>query len=400
MIVEQCSTFWIGLDDTDEREYGCTTHDFNHLLNHLTDNGILISDPRLVRLWPFAPRRTRGNAALAAKIRVNHSSDIEDILTVWFEKRFKDISSSNEAHSAQPVLVLTDEQLPEEIYLETVRDEVNLAERLCNIERFTKRIWSTNAGKSGLIGASAAIAWRGDDDWTWECTVWRNGKKERHVPAMLVDEMLEKYGGTLLNRDPNAGKNLIAPRTPCPVLYGIRGEDAETVEEAHIFLQTNGSELCVDYRVFRSNQATDDHIYSTQKSIVSEVIIMQGGHVQIRSENDLIAFSEGGDVNRLAQNLRIGDEIEWSGLRDLKGTYHLEKVRLLKGYRNRARPLCTCGSRFKSQGKSQPLRCKNCGKKNPDTWVEEIIDSDWKEPHASNRRHLSKPLSRKGKYEV
>ena len=65
MNVEAPSTFWIGLDDTDEREHGCTTYDFNDLLNTLTKSDIQIGDARLVRLWPFAPQRTRGNAALS-----------------------------------------------------------------------------------------------------------------------------------------------------------------------------------------------------------------------------------------------------------------------------------------------------------------------------------------------
>ena len=400
MIVEPCSTFWIGLDDTDEREYGCTTHDFNHLLNMLTDYRVKIEDPRLVRLWPFAPRRTRGNAALAAKITVPNLLNIEEILTQWFEERFAENICGQEIHSAQPVLILTEEQFPEEIYIETVRKQVKLEDRLLVLESETNRIWFTDSGASGAIGASAAIAWRGFEDWTWECTVWRDTINERLVPEKSVDEMLQKYGGVLLNRDPNAGKNLIAPRTPCPVLYGIRGEEAETVEKAHMYLQSNGSELCADYRVFRTNQATDDHISSTRKSVVSSTKILQGGHTLILADCEMICFSQSGDVSKLAQKLREGDCIEWSGLQNLDGTYHIEKLRLLQGSRNRARPICKCGSRFKSQGKSQPLRCKNCGQQHADSWEADIVKSDWKEPTTANRRHLAKPLSRKGKYEV
>ena len=40
MNVEAPSTFWIGLDDTDEREHGCTTYDFNDLLNTLMKSEI------------------------------------------------------------------------------------------------------------------------------------------------------------------------------------------------------------------------------------------------------------------------------------------------------------------------------------------------------------------------
>ena len=84
MTVEAPSTYWIGLDDTDEREFGCTTHDFDALLNHLTNSGFKIDDPRLVRLWPFAPRRTRGNAALSASIVTQNIQDLEISLDEWF----------------------------------------------------------------------------------------------------------------------------------------------------------------------------------------------------------------------------------------------------------------------------------------------------------------------------
>ena len=92
MIVEATSTYWIGLDDTDEREYGCTTHDFNHLLDHLIDCEYDIVDPRLVRLWPFAPRRTRGNAALSAGVVTTNRSKLEAHLDQWFSTRFSDVT--------------------------------------------------------------------------------------------------------------------------------------------------------------------------------------------------------------------------------------------------------------------------------------------------------------------
>ena len=43
---------------------------------------------------------------------------------------------------------------------------------------------------------------------------------------------------TFVNRDPTAGRGLIAPRTPCPVLYGIRGATTECVEQAHYWMQS------------------------------------------------------------------------------------------------------------------------------------------------------------------
>ena len=55
----------LGLDDTDHPEIGCTTERMNELVDKIfssIDSELI--ERRLVRLWPFATRRTRGNGAL------------------------------------------------------------------------------------------------------------------------------------------------------------------------------------------------------------------------------------------------------------------------------------------------------------------------------------------------
>ena len=399
MIVEDSSTFWIGLDDTDEREHGCTTHDFNDLLNTLVNMGIKIEDPRLVRLWPFAPQRTRGNAALSARVKCDDFGQLESILQHWFQSKYDHVQQTDYDHSAQPTLLVTPNQLPESMYWETVRDHVQLQVRHNELSKFEHRLWHTKAGLMGLIGATAAIAWRGNEDWTWECTAWRLGKGPRDVPLHCVEEMASKFPGTFLNRDPNAKRSMIAPRTPCPVLYGIRGETKTDVVDAHHYLQSLPVEKSASYRAFRSNQATDDHLEYRHTSTVDEINIMKGGHVEILAEQKILSFSPGGSVNRLAQSLEKGDVIEWYGLPDSSGTFHLEKLKLVQGQRNHKRPKCKCGSRFKSKGENQPLKCPDCGLTTEKTWESHSIQSNWAEPPVSTRRHLSKPLSRIGKSE-
>ena len=399
MIVEATSTYWIGLDDTDEREHGCTTHDFNSLLNHLTKLGFQIEDPRLVRLWPFAPGRTRGNAALSACIITENIDVLKSSLDNWFNQRFANHECGTEIHSAQPVLLLTEQKLPESIYWDTVQGFVELSNRVSELSDIPHLIWSTPSGNSGLIGASAAIAWCGQHDFTWECTAWRSESGPRYVPENLVFEMSNRYPSTILNRDPNAGRCLIAPRTPCPVLYGIRGESHQGVLDAHAFLQEGGAEKSSGHRAHRTNQATDDHLLKVEYGVVKNTRIMKGGHVEINVGNTLLSFSQGGDVNKLAQQLIPGDRIEWHGLYDFDGDIHLERLRLIEGVRNKHRPNCGCGRRYKSQGTNQPLRCPSCGTEHQNLWLTEIITTEWKEPPPSFRRHLAKPLSRIGKSE-
>jgi len=394
MTVGTPPTYRFGLDDTDEREYGCTTHDFDSLIRHLSGAGFAIEDPRLVRLWPFAPTRTRGNAALAASVTTEDKVAFESALDDWFNARFSENIPGGKTHSAQPVLLLSESKLPESMYWDTVRNHVELENRIMELEGYPHRIWSTPAGLNGLIGASAAIAWRGLHDCTWECTAWRDRSGPRVVPGELVTELSARFPSTFLNRDPNAGRSLIAPRTPCPVLYGIRGESQQGVLDAHDFLQQNGAEISTGHRAHRSNQATGDHLIASESGSIKSIQVMQGGHVEIDVGKTLLAFSEGGDLNQLAQELVVGDTIEWWGLTNIDESVHLERLRLIEGERNRTRPLCKCGSRYKSQGKGQPLKCPKCKSIHHDVWCSEVKSSDWKEPPPSHRRHLSKPLSR------
>ncbi len=400
MTVGNPPTFWIGLDDTDEREYGCTTHDFDSLIRELQMNGFVITDPKLVRLWPFAPTRTRGNAALSASIVTDDRDRLISTLEDWFKTRFDGLTIGEDTHSAQPVLLMTEVQLPESMYWDTVRSFVDLDSRVEELSDYNHHIWSTPAGCGGLIGASAAIAWKGLDDCTWECTAWRSISGPRNVPIDIVEKMSIKFPSTFMNRDPNAGQSLIAPRTPCPVLYGIRGESRQVVLDAHLFMQDNGAELSSGHRAHRTNQATDDHLLSSKIGNVNRVTIMPGGHVEIDVGIKLLSFSQGGELNRLAQSLEHGDKIEWWGLTNIDDTVHLERLRLIHGKRNRMRPLCECGSRYKSQGRNQLLKCPNCSREHEDTWTFNIIQSEWFEPPPNYRRHLSKPLSRIDKSEI
>ena len=88
--------FFIGLDDTDHLEIGCTTEKMNNFLSYLNNNiSIQIVERRLVRLWPFASRRTRGNAALSAIIDVKpkDESDFHNLCDIWFKDLLFEISS-------------------------------------------------------------------------------------------------------------------------------------------------------------------------------------------------------------------------------------------------------------------------------------------------------------------
>ena len=91
---------WLGIDDTDHINGGCTTHTLYRLIRNLPSE-FTYRNPRLVRLWPFAAQRTRGNAAVAIEIITdNNNEQLMKFLHNWWNENIlplKDnISSSKD----------------------------------------------------------------------------------------------------------------------------------------------------------------------------------------------------------------------------------------------------------------------------------------------------------------
>ena len=230
--------------------------------------------------------------------------------------------------------------------------------------------------------------------------------KSRKVSSRAVREMERQHPDTFVNRDPTADRGLIAPRTPCPVLYGIRGSTAQCVEDAHRWLQSRTDvEQSPRWAVHRTNQLSDDHVRGVSSGTVITFPMETKGahsHISVLSEGiraDLVAFSEGGPVNKLLRRLVVGDRIAWVGLNSPDGSVHLERLAMVDCVpRVVSRPSC-CGRTMRSAGAGQTLRCQFCGSNAERTWVSQDLylgDIDmvdhWSEPHPSNRRHLARPL--------
>jgi tRNA(Ile2)-agmatinylcytidine synthase len=263
----------------------------------------------------------------------------------------------------------------------------------------------------GLIGASAAIAWKPHEESTWELIAWRHPEnigKKREISSSIVKDMEIKHPETFVNRDPTQEKGLIAPRTPCPVLYGIRGSTSQAVLSAHEWLQSNKDvEKCQRFAIHRTNQLSDDHIrgFSTS-TVLTNPKETKGAHSSLEvtfrgRSKTLVAFKEGGDVNRLLRKLIPGDRINWLGLESPDGSIHLERLRVESPVpRVTGRPICCNNKTMRSAGVNQPLRCIFCQRQIDKHWLFEDINlnnleltNGWVEPSPSQRRHLSRPLS-------
>ena len=403
----------IGLDDTDHIEIGCTTKTMDDFIKYIASNlDVTIIERRLVRLWPFARRRTRGNGALGAIVEINSSSFDEFVSTskVWFSQLIDTISTyPNSGLLPSPVMVISTGVVPEEWYWDAVRNEVDHKLMLDNALEYKCAVMYSQTF-FGVVGACAAISWNPRHYSSWELIAWRKQEaigSPRKVSSEAVFGLEDDHKDTFLNRDPTKGKGMIAPRTPCPVLYGIRGTSEISVSNAHHWLQERSDvEESIAYATHRTNQLSDDHIVSIQSGTVTSIAKeTKGGHANIpvfSSGNalNLVAFNEGGPVNSLLRKLEPGDLVSWAGLTAPDGSIHLERLRLDDATpRISSRPIC-CSRTMRSAGKGQKLRCDDCGRMQRKIWLfsDKLThfghkEGSWVEPSASNRRHLSRPLS-------
>ena len=104
----------IGIDDTDSNDGMCTTYLGALLLDELQAYGTLETLPLLIRLNPTIPYKTRGNAAVALKIRTDYPekvtahvvSRIEELARMECEKTNPGVVfiTENDYYKLKPVL--------------------------------------------------------------------------------------------------------------------------------------------------------------------------------------------------------------------------------------------------------------------------------------------------------
>ena len=292
---------WLGLDDTDSLNGGCTTEVLFQLLKDLPEYASY-SNPRLVRLWPFAQRRTRGNAAVAVELTTENEEDLLKHLDAWW---IQHIVSLKGEIGTKPA----------------VSSEIQLSE-LPSVTRH----W----GGNGRIGATAAILWPATH-FTYEAIAWREDDSEG--PRQLDEEALtlvEDLEDTFLCRNPKLGTSLLAPRGNSPVLFGIRAWSKDVAQQALSILE-NGkdTEPSKGSLVFQTNQATGDHLGKPIEAVVRSKSILKKGHVVLEtSEGQWMAFRQSHTVALLSQWLIEGDIILGNGLRDEKNVLHIELLQV------------------------------------------------------------------------
>lgn len=424
---------FIAVDDTDSRDGMCTTFLATEIIRELSDMDI-IGNPRLVRLNPAVPWKTRGNASLVIRFgkgagRTKKIGEISGKDVVCFEslsqepdrkgllERITRVVTDNREDGSESGLVISETRPDPSLYWAGVRTILPKETAEKELDRISAEVFQVGEGR-GIIGAACGMAWV-PGDRTYELIAYRHRLKwgtERTVDPASIRRMDSDFPETFNSWEERPQKVTMVPSTPCPVLYGLRSSIEEELPQA---ARTIISEDMERWIIFETNQGTDDHIIRGAEELVPDRSYLvngvvngtarrlAGGHVFIDLDTaygqlTLGAYEPSKEFRMLFDQLIPGDTVEAMGeLRDRPRTLNVEKMHVI-GLADLAvktsNPECPeCGRKMKSIGKGQGYRCRGCHTRSDRPIIEKQtrwIVPGWYEPPAAARRHLSKPLKR------
>ncbi|MEM2419007.1 MAG: tRNA(Ile)(2)-agmatinylcytidine synthase [Candidatus Hadarchaeales archaeon] len=410
-----------GIDDTDSKRGMCTTYVGAVALRRLEGLAEPVGYPKLIRLNPNCPYKTRGNCSIGFTVRTEAPQRVKQTVLRTVEEL------SEKEEGTEPGVAFLEGEVPpllREFSKKVVREMVELEEAEGLAREIGAEVHKFGGGR-GIIGALAAIG-HPLEDFTYELLTYRRrewwGRPRRVDPGSVWEADRRTFPRTFDNLDPTTGEIRITPHTPCPVLYGIRGVSPEAVLEAHQLVKS--LEPVDFYIIFKTNQATDEHLIKVRRlseirplmSVIAEgrvsrePRVIAGGHVIFgltdgESEVDCAAYEPTRGFRRIVLSLKVGDRVRVFGAakqrEGLPLTVNLEKLEVLelaKVYR-KLNPVCACGKRMKSEGKGKGYSCPKCGRRagpGSERLVEverELAPGLYEVPPRA-RRHLSMPLAR------
>lgn len=427
---------FIAVDDTDSVKGNCTTFLATEIIRELSDLD-LIGNPRLVRLNPAVPWKTRGNGSLVLHfgrgkgerrcIGMLEGRDFfcfDDSYDEEYDHRKimdRLIPLVNRYHEddADPGILISSVRPDPSFYRKGVTTIMDRKEIDRELERIGAITYTIGNGR-GLIGATCGLAWIPDDS-TFELLAYRERDKwgtPRKYDPLSIRDMEHSFLTTFNSWEDREEKVAMVPATPCPVLYGLRGDVEKDVIDAADTLRTEKRDR---WFVFLTNQGTDDHIirdakelipnqsYLIEGTVISKAKHIEGGHVftdiETRYGTVTCGTYEPSKEFRLAFDQLIpGDVIEVMGeFRESPRTLNVEKLHVISVAEDivkTSNPTCPrCGKKMESIGRDQGYRCRRCHEKTKNAVFskrQRWIVPGWYEPPTCARRHLSKPLKRMG----
>ncbi|HEY6282598.1 MAG TPA: tRNA(Ile)(2)-agmatinylcytidine synthase [Nitrososphaerales archaeon] len=317
----------VGIDDTDSSRGYCTTYLAYRIATDLRPDIKVLAYPRLVRLNPNIPFKTRGNAAVCLHIE---ASDPE----VAFERLAAKVTElSDVGGGANSGMVFLEDSSRanqfEPLYFEALTGVVSPHKVRRLLRELGMRTLELGNGM-GLVGAAGALGFDERFDHTYELIAYRRKEfwgTQRAIDSSSVRNMdSETFPHTFNNYDYQKRKVLIAPHGPDPVFAGVRGDSPDAVIRA--FRMLTFDEATDGHMVYVSNQHTDAHlkrelnwkVYSSGwfDGTVTEVRVGAGGHVYVTiqadgSERFAAAYEPTGDLRRTTKLLQPGDRVRAFG---------------------------------------------------------------------------------------
>jgi len=423
----QMVRLWIGIDDTDSKDGMCTTYVGALVVDRLRKLGAKIIDfPRLIRLNPNWKLKTRGNCAVALNVEVEEQK-IPGVKNIVL-KTVEELAELDHDTTNPGVVFYQSEKIPAKLKAfskKVIQDTVTIEEADALARDIGAEVHKFKLGR-GIIGGLAAIGNTLEKDWTFELIAYRVPEKwgsKRRIDAASVVEMNSKtFPETFDNLDQSSGEIRITPHTPCPILYGIRGESAEVTMKAQKFVKE--MEPIERIVIYKTNQGTDEHLRRARISearpnwsviVYGEVCekprVILGGHVIFKicdgtGKIDCAAYEPTRQFREVVKKLDVGDKVRaYGGMKEkpeLPLTINLEKIAILKlaPALKKINPICKiCGRRMKSEGKGKGYSCKKCKIRLPPKAAKilkmprDVTVGAFEVPPRA-RRHLAKPLIR------
>lgn len=411
---------WLALDDTDTPDGGCTTYTAWRLAQAIDGaRGPLAAwrvewPLRLVRLAPTIPAKTRGNGALVIPLAHDAEGrtpgdappeactpDALDALRMLVADHLPSPAAGDA--DPQPGAVLGARAPDAALYRRAVAGPVTPEEAWAAAAPGTVRL--TGTPRRGETGALAAAAWPMTHR-TFEAIVYRDltGVPSEAPRRLAPDaaQAIRALRGGFDNHDPATGRVRCVPRTPCPVLVGVRGTDPEALERLRARIvevqaaaardpsldatPATGGQLVV------TNHATGDHARHARTRLGPHRVVRldvtiqggparrRGGHLFVPAEVaagpdhgaglTLAAFEPTKGLRDGVERLAVGDRLMVLGrIGDDTGTVALEAFRVTEAVArtpSAPNPVCTgCGRRMKSAGRDAGYRCRPCGTRVP-----------------------------------
>ncbi len=380
----------IGLDDFDSPFGMCTTYAGAILANMLDNMEIEFMDyPLLVRLNPNVPFKTRGNASIGLRLRVESErlNSLKELVLKSLERMSHSFFGKTRTSI---VFYITEKYAIDSSITKTYRDALRsivslsgIVDRVGKIRYGHLEVYSADKSiPRGMIGALGAIGCV-LEDYTYELIAYRTPDKigcPREINVNSVVSMDKKYWPRIFD-SVEGDRLLISPTGPDPVLFGIRGDFPDLLLDAFKMIKHEDISL---WCIFRTNQATAAHIKPIKNVNAIrpyETILIKTKILEVKRIKDKVLVKSTADgkivesyIYRLqrklqhhALELRYGDEISlvlavthWFPDKIVGNVEEFIPLKISERIIYRNPPCPICSARMKKKSKEE-LYCRRCG---------------------------------------